>query len=104
MSEKADSGNQRVCAGSKKQPVCSRGGKREMQLERHVEVPVWTVRSSRMKSLDLLQEAKRNRPQRILKQEGKLIETEDASGTWIQDRLEWGVISFSRQEGVGPTA
>lgn len=36
---------------------------------------VWTVRWSRMKSLNLIQEAKRNQQQGVSNQEGKLIET-----------------------------
>lgn len=57
-----------------------------------------------MKSPDLMQEAKRNHQQGILKQEGRWIQTEDESGACVRDRLERGVMSFSGQEGGGQTA
>lgn len=68
-----DSGKPRVCAGNKKWPICLWWGQFEIQLEREVEVVLWTVGKPKVKTLNLIQEAKRNQHQGILKQGGKSI-------------------------------
>lgn len=51
-SESTGSGKGRVCARNKKLP-CAHDGESTRYLERQVEVLLWTIRKSRVKSLGL---------------------------------------------------